>query len=76
MRLASPTRARVRTRNMLFFGALLLAPLLAVAALAPFDLAGTQRPSPTTMGALEVVAASTGIAAPQGLRITVLPTGE
>ena len=76
MRLNSSAGGRRRARNVLLFGALLLAPILAAAALAPFELAGTQRATPTTMGALEIVSASGGIATPQGLTITVLPTGE
>lgn len=46
-----------------------LAPVLAVAALATYDLAGMPRATPKpTMGALE---ASDGLAPPRGLKVTV-----
>lgn len=54
--------------RVVLVGTLPLAPALALAALAPYDLAGVARAVPTTIGALE---ASTGLAPPRGLTLTI-----
>lgn len=58
-------------REVILLAALQFAPVLAVAALATHDLAGTSRATPTTMGALEVMQDVGDVLAPAGLVLTV-----
>lgn len=63
-------------RELMLLAALLLAPALAAAALAPNDLAGTLRVAPTTIGALEVAPAAGNVLSPAGLVLTVQRVGS
>ena len=72
---SSCRRTRFTLSRILLPGPLLLLPVLAIAGLADFDLHGTARAVPTTMGALEVASNDIGLSAPRGLTIIVQRIG-
>ena len=63
---AIPRRATLAGIALIF--SLQLVPVLAVAAIATYDLTGLKRAEPASMGALEV---QIGLAPPRGLSVTV-----
>lgn len=71
------SRTSQHAQRMLLLSVLAFAPALGFAALATYDLAGTKRASPPTMGALEVqtVTAPVGVAPPTGLALIIERTG-